>query len=111
MAGTDSELLTEDNLDSYIQDYNTVNISSPKELTDFCNNCADILENTDDWEKRIIAVSCLTVLLVCYSDSSVAFSIDLLNLNSLSHDLPIFSFSAEGLERYDVLRSGSLQRF
>ena len=53
----DSGLLTEDNLDEYIKDYNTVNISTPKELADFCNACADIMENSDDWEKRIVAVS------------------------------------------------------
>ena len=53
----DSGLLTEDNLDEYIKDYNTVNISTPKELADFCNACGDIMENSDDWEKRIVAVS------------------------------------------------------
>lgn len=88
LAGAHSELLTEDNLDSYIQDYNTVNISSPKELTDFCNNCADIIENTDDWEKRITAVSRSSVLLVCCSDPTVTFvSIDHLYLiTALRHD-------------------------
>ena len=56
-AGNESELLTESNLDTYIQDYNVVDISSQKELADFCNNVADILDNSDDWEKRIVAVS------------------------------------------------------
>ena len=56
-GGAESELLTDDNLDTYIAEYNTVNIGSPKELADYCNEIINILENSDDWEKRIVAVS------------------------------------------------------
>ena len=57
LQGNDSELLTPENLDTYIKEYNTVDISSPKELTEFANKIGDILENSDDWEKRVVAVS------------------------------------------------------
>lgn len=70
-SGNESELLTEENLDTYIQEYNTVDISSQKELTDFCNNVSDILDNSDDWEKRIVAVS-------CYHLNILTFHIDII---------------------------------
>ncbi|KAL5257523.1 hypothetical protein ACHWQZ_G012456 [Mnemiopsis leidyi] len=81
LAGADSELLTEDNLDTYIQDYNTVDISSPKELTDFCNNCADILENTDDWEKRVAALRDLRGMMFCGVDHFKGFKLTITGMS------------------------------
>ncbi|XP_063674525.1 CLIP-associating protein 1-A-like isoform X44 [Bolinopsis microptera] len=77
----DSGLLTEENLDEYIKDYNTVNISSPKELADFCNACADIMENSDDWEKRIVALRDLRGVMFCGVDHFKGFKLTITGMS------------------------------